>query len=169
MSLIPLREETLVALVPGDRAAASRAQGLQIPAEFTAGDGSDGFFLRVQLERIRANPEERAWCVRAMVRRADGAMVGHCGFHGPPRVVGRAEIGYTVFPAFRGQGLATEAAAALVAWAWERGERTVFAAVAPSNLESLAVVHKLGFLQTGVQVDDVDGDELVFEISAPAI
>lgn len=164
---MPFREDALTALAAGDREAASRLQALDLPAEFPAADGSDDFFLRVQLERMRAYPDQRAWCARAMVRLSDGVVVGHCGFHGPPRAVGRAEIGYTVFPAHRGRGLATEAATALVAWAWEQGERTVFASVAPSNPASLAVVRKVGFVQTGVQVDDVDGEELVFEITAP--
>ncbi len=167
LSLVLLREAALAALTRRDRAAAARLQGLALPAEFPAPDGSDDFFLEVQLKRMRADPHLRAWCARLMVRRSDGVVVGHCGFHGPPVAVGRTEIGYTVFPAYRGVGLATEAAAALVAWAWERGEMTVFAAVAPANLPSLAVVRKVGFVQTSVQIDEIDGQELVFEVSAP--
>lgn len=82
--------------------------------------------------------------------------------------MGRAEIGYTVLPAHRRQGLATEAARALIAWAWAQGERTVFATVAPTNPASLAVVRRLGFVETGSQIDDIDGLELVFEITRGA-
>jgi RimJ/RimL family protein N-acetyltransferase len=39
--------------------------------------------------------------------------------------------------------------------------------VAPSNPPSLAVVRKVGFVQTGVQMDEIDGEELVFEITRP--
>ena len=168
LSLVPLLEETLAALVAGDRHEASRLQGVELPAGFPAADGSDDFFLRVQLERVRADPDHRDWCGRLMIRLSDGAVVGRCGFHGPPWAVGRAEIGYTVLPAYRGQGLATEAAAGLVAWAWEQGERTLFASVAPTNPASLAVVRKLGFVQTGSQIDDIDGLELVFELTRAA-
>jgi len=168
LSLVPLLEATLAALVAGDRREASRLQGVELPAGFLAPDGSDAFFLRVQLERVRADPDHRDWCGRLMIRRSDGAVVGRCGFHGSPWAVGRTEIGYTVLPAYRGQGLATEAAAALVAWAWEQGERTVFATVAPANLASLAVVRKLGFVETGSQIDDIDGLELVFELARGA-
>ena len=165
LSLVPLLEGTLAALVAGDRGAASRVQGLELPAGFPASDGSDDFFLRVQLERVRADPDHRDWCGRLMVRLADGAVVGRCGFHGPPWAVGRAEIGYTVLPPYRRQGLATEAAAALVAWAWDQGELTVFASVAPTNVASLAVVRRLGFVETASQMDDIDGLELVFELT----
>jgi RimJ/RimL family protein N-acetyltransferase len=37
--------------------------------------------------------------------------------------------------------------------------------VSPDNLASLAVVEKLGFRQTGVQVDEIDGEEGVFELA----
>ena len=107
-------------------------------------------------------------CAADGPRLSDRAAVGHCGFHGPPRALGRAEIGYTVFPAHRGQGFGT--AAALVAWAWEQGERTVVAAVPPANLASLGVVRTVGFVQTGRRVDPVFpayGEELVFEITRP--
>jgi ribosomal-protein-alanine N-acetyltransferase len=104
------------------------------------------------------------------VLRSEGQMVGHAGFHGPPGVNGPAkadavEVGYTVFPEFRGQGFATEAARALLDWAAERhGIRSFIASVAPNNEPSLAIVRKLGFVQTGEQWDEEDGLELVFEL-----
>ncbi len=167
LSLVLLKEAALEALARRDHREASRLQGVDLPVDFPAPDGSDDYYIRVQREKLQAYPEQRGWCARLMVRRSDGAVAGHCGFHGPPRAIGRAEIGYTVFAAHRGQGLATEAAAALVAWAWERGERTVFASVPPGNLPSLAVVRKVGFVHTGVQMDEIDGEELVFEVTRP--
>lgn len=91
-------------------------------------------------------------------------VAGHCGFHGPPKTIGRAEIGYTVFMRFRGQGFAKEAARALSEWAFEQGEEEVYATVSPNNAASLGVVRALGFRQVGVQEDEVDGTELVFTL-----
>lgn len=160
--LEPIAPETLVALLAGDPAGASRVQRRELTPEFL--DSVDDFFLRVQLERMSANPAGRGWCARTMALGGSGELVGHCGFHGPPADVGRAEIGYTVLPRHRGRGYATEAAGALLAWAGREGVRTVFAAVAPHNAPSLRVVEKLGFRRTGVQVDEIDGEELVFEL-----
>lgn len=101
-----------------------------------------------------------------IMKSRDADVIGHCGFHGPPDIIGRAEIGYTVFASHRGQGYAKEAAAALVHWAFEQGETKVYASVSPSNAPSLAVVLSLGFRQVGTQVDDVDGLELVFVIES---
>ncbi len=99
-----------------------------------------------------------------IMKSRDAEVIGHCGFHGPPDILGRAEIGYTVFASHRGQGYAKEAAAALVRWAFEQGETKVYASVSPSNAASLGVVRSLGFRQVGTQEDDVDGLELVFAI-----
>ena len=71
-------------------------------------------------------------------------MVGHAGFHGPPGVngpekSGAVELGYTIFPDFRGRGLATEAARALMDWAEEtHGIVHFIASIAPTNEPSLA-------------------------------
>ena len=77
---------------------------------------------------------------------------------------GALEVGYTIFEAYRGRGYATEAVAALIAWAGhEHGVLHFFAAVAPDNAPSLAVVARLGFVRSGEQWDDEDGLEHVFE------
>ena len=167
LRLDPLLPATLEALLAGDLVRASESQGTELPAEIL--ESVDDFFLQVQLERMTKNPAGRGWCARLMVGRTGGEVVGHCGFHGPPEDVGRAEIGYTVLPSHRGQGYATEAAAALVEYAGARKAGTVFATVAPANAPSLRIVEKLGFVQTGVQIDEIDGEELVFELTvAPA-
>lgn len=133
-----------------------------LPEEFPTADDRAGF-LPIQLHRMEANPDRRAWLARMMLTK-DKQPVGHCGFHGPPEKIGRAEIGYTVFTEFRGHGFAKEAAKALVDWAFDQGEKRVFAAVSPNNTPSLAVVRSLGFKQVGTQEDEVDGLELVFAI-----
>jgi RimJ/RimL family protein N-acetyltransferase len=98
-------------------------------------------------------------------------MIGHAGFHGPPGVNGpgaadAVEVGYTIYEPHRGKGYATEAARALIGWARdERAIRHFIASVAPDNVPSLALVRRLGFVQTGTQWDEEDGEELVFELA----
>ena len=161
LDLIPLEPAAIEELLAGDRAGAESMLGVTLPDEFPARGELDGF-LPIQLERMRVSPERRDWMARMMVSRGNGAAIGHCGFHGPPEVIGRAEIGYTVFTPFRGQDYAKEAAGALVDWAFAQGEDEVYAAISPDNAPSLAVVRSLGFTQTGTQIDEVDGLELVF-------
>ena len=163
LRLEPLRPQTLEALLSRDKHAAERAQHRALPDEFV--EPADDFFLKTQLSRMAARPSGRGWCARVVVRDEDGAVVGHCGFHGPPADVGRAEIGYTVLPPHRRRGYAVEAAQGLLDWARAQGETVVFASVAADNEASLAVLDKLGFRETGVQIDDIDGEERVFELT----
>ncbi len=60
-----------------------------------------------------------AWTLGfAMVHRVTGAVVGTCGFKGPPGADGTVEIAYGVAPDQQGKGYATEASEALVAHAF---------------------------------------------------
>ena len=164
LELTPLDPDAIRALIAGRREDAENVVGMSLPAEFPTLGDRDGF-LPIQLQRMEGAPQRREWMARLMVSGTDGA-VGHCGFHGPPDVIGRAEIGYTVFTPFRGRGYAKEAARGLIQWAFEQGEREVYASVSPTNEPSLAVVKAVGFTQVGTQEDEVDGLELVFVIRA---
>jgi RimJ/RimL family protein N-acetyltransferase len=83
-----------------------------------------------------------------------GVVVGECGTHGPPDSDGVVEIRYGVAPAARGQGLATEACAALTAWLRAQpGVRRVAASThAAGNPASRRVLEKCGF-----HLDRVEG------------
>ena len=162
LELVPLAPQAIRNLIAGRRLEAERAAGFDLPPEFPTRDDLAGF-LPIQLHRMEKEASKREWMARLMVRAGEG-VVGHCGFHGPPQTIGRAEIGYTVFSKFRGRGFAKEAARGLVEWALAQGEREVYATVSPDNAPSLAVVKALGFMQVGTQEDEVDGLELVFVI-----
>jgi [ribosomal protein S5]-alanine N-acetyltransferase len=147
---------------------AGRLLGASVPHGWP--DEHDARFLRLRAEQMRREPCSQEWLVRAVVLRSESRLVGHAGFHGPPGVNGPSqpdalELGYTIFPEFRGRGYATEAAQALMDWAAEtHGIRHFIASIAPANQASLAIVRKLGFVRTGEQWDDEDGLELVFEL-----
>jgi RimJ/RimL family protein N-acetyltransferase len=158
-----IRTETFEYLLAGQVAAAETVQGCALSEAFLA--SVDDHFLQIQLDRITARPDGRGWCGRVMHRSDDGTVIGHCGFHGPPVDVGRAEVGYTVLSPFRRRGYASEALAGLVAFARAMGETEVVASISPDNVASLAVVARLGFERTGTQIDDIDGEEWVFGLT----
>ena len=170
---IPTARLELVALVPELIAAildgTAGSAGLLVPDGWP--DEHDAGFLRMRQTKMLADPRLAQW-VRGVVLAGDGplrTLAGHAGFHGPPGmngsgVAGAIEVGYTIFPAYRGWGYATEAVAALIDWAGrEHGVQRFFASVAPDNAPSLAVVARLGFRHVGEQWDDEDGLELVYE------
>lgn len=87
-----------------------------------------------------------------------GAAVGQCGFKGPPDGNGVVEIAYGIKPEYRGQGYATEAAAALANYAFSQiGVRLVRAHTLPEPNASTRVLTKSGFTRIGEVIDPEDG------------
>ena len=111
------------------------------------------------LARLRAAAAADPWTHGfAMVERVGGAAVGSCGYKGPPGPEGVVEIAYGVEPDHRGRGYATEAAGALVAFAFAGSlVRLVRAHTQPGNGASARVLTKCGFARVGEVVDPEDG------------
>ena len=83
--------------------------------------------------------------------------VGQCGFKGPP-AAGEVEIAYGIDPEHRSQGFATEAAEALVAYAFADSRvQLVRAHTLPDSNASARVLTKCGFTRVGEVVDPDDG------------
>ena len=147
-----------------DLTAAEADIGAIVPIDFP--DQLDGF-LQFRIADLQVDPAAQPWLGRAIIlTEADGMrrIIGSVGFHAPPGLDGRVEIGYHVEPLYRRQGVATEVARAMFDWAGEQGVQRFRAAIAPDNGASLAVIRGFGFRQVGVQIDDIDGEELVFEL-----
>lgn len=103
-------------------------------------------------------PATSGWL--AVERKLEGDVVGHCGLmareHVPP---GEPEIAFELLRSAWGQGLATEAAAAVVEWARSSGHERLWATVRAWNTASRRVLVKVGFVETGrVERDEVYGD-----------
>ena len=83
-------------------------------------------------------------------------LIGNGGFKGPPGDDdGIVEIGYSIVPACRRRGYATEACRGLIAWALRDGRvRMVTAETFPNLKPSIGVMKKLGmrFLGRGSKV-----------------
>jgi L-amino acid N-acyltransferase YncA len=81
-----------------------------------------------------------------VVRRADGRILGDLGTHGPPDRQGCVEIGYSLAPSARGQGIGTAAVAALVRrLAAVPGIRRVTAVTGTQNTASRRLLERQGF------------------------
>lgn len=166
LELLPATPELLEALLARDLARAEAISGALIPpawVEQAAG------YLQLRLGELQADPARQRWLDRLIVLRDEGGpLVGHVGFHGPPDDRGVLEVGYRVLEAHRGQGVASEAVKGLLDWAFrEAGVTTFRASIAPGNGPSLRLAARLGFQQVGRQVDEEDGEELVFEAQWP--
>ncbi|MEO5972917.1 MAG: GNAT family N-acetyltransferase [Sphingomicrobium sp.] len=89
----------------------------------------------------------------AVERKADGRVVGHCGFFDmeremEPSLLGEPEMGWIFDTSVHGQGVALEACRAALAWAEETLDAASFPAIiAPDNIASIKLAEKLGFVR----------------------
>jgi [ribosomal protein S5]-alanine N-acetyltransferase len=83
------------------------------------------------------------WWIHHIV--VDGVVVGDIGFHGPPGPDRVVEIGYSVVPAWRRQGVATRACDLILQQAWRDGAEIVIAETDHDNVASQAVLMSNGF------------------------
>lgn len=130
-----------------DRARLGRVIGARVPETWPGAD-----FLRM-LPRIAEGVEETssgAEPTRLVVHAADETLIGETGFHGPPDASGTVEVGYSILPAYRGRGFATEATRALIRAALARPEvRRITAECLDDNHASLRVLEKLELRRVG--------------------
>ncbi len=93
-----------------------------------------------------------------LIHMATGTVIGFGGFKGPPGDDGMVEIAYGVVPDYQGKGFATEAAQALVNYAFSDGRvRIVRAHTLPEPNASTRVLTKCGFRRMGEVTDPEDG------------
>jgi RimJ/RimL family protein N-acetyltransferase len=111
------------------------------------------------LARLAATTTVDPWVLGFSVVHADtGAVIGACGFKGPPDAEGMVEIAYGFAPAHQNKGYATEAAKALVQFA--RADalvRVVRAHTLEEANASARVLVKCQFAPCGQVVDPEDG------------
>jgi RimJ/RimL family protein N-acetyltransferase len=156
LELIPQAPEHLRALVDGTEPY-EKCVGLR-PA-----DGLRDFMLSPEvspefLARLQASTGPDPWHFGfAVVHVADRAVIGIAGFKGPP-ADGVVEIAYGLVPSYQGQGFATEAAQALVAFAFDSSQvRVIRAHTLPEPNASTRVLARCGFQRVGEVLDPEDG------------
>lgn len=101
-----------------------------------------------------------------VVHRDAKSVIGTAGFKGPVDDDGMVEIAYGIAPGFQGQGYATEAAGALVVYAFgTAGVRLVRAHTRAEPNASTRVLLKNGFHHCGTVVDPDDGPVWRWELN----
>ena len=107
------------------------------------------------IEACRRIAEEGSGARLAMDRASDGAFIGWCGLTRWNPDYRSASLGYCLDDATWGHGYATEAAGALLQWAFETLDLNRVQAEADTrNAASARVLEKLGFLREGTLRED---------------
>lgn len=120
-----------------------------------------------RIPRILADPGAAPYLLRMAVLRSKGIIIGSAGFHDRPDASGMIEIGLGIVPDWQGQGFATELLAGM--WGWvvrQQGVRVLRYTVSPDNLPSQAIIAKFKGVRRGQQIDEEDGPEDIYEVTA---
>jgi RimJ/RimL family protein N-acetyltransferase len=125
-------------------------------------------WARTDVEGVRAEIEEMAprqpgeaggWVQFSVEERGSHALVGDVGMSPADGEPGVIKVGYTMDPAYQGRGYATEAVAALVAFAFDAlGAEVVRAFASAENIPSIRVAEKVG-MRLVERFERTDGTE----------
>jgi ribosomal-protein-alanine N-acetyltransferase len=162
----PLTIAAIEAIIAGDREALEAETRARFPEPLSAPPEMD-HALPAMRDSLRDDPESAFWGPFLIVALETGEAVGSAGFVSQPSRGGQRELGYSVYPSFQGQGIASEAASALVAWALSQpGTRGVRATIPPWHVASQRVATHAGFHRTGrMETDPDEGPVEVWERS----
>ena len=155
--LLPCAPEQLLALI-------EQPKRFEELTGFPAADGLREFFASDDvspkwLAALRSAAEPDPWRHGFFVLdREQRCVIGSAGFKGPPDSRGMVEIAYGIVPSCEGRGYATEAAGALVGFAFGAGDvQLIRAHTLPVANASTHVLRKCGFRHTENVVDPEDG------------
>ncbi len=163
LRLVPLA--ALASTAAGNIKATQGLVGEKLPEEWF----DDSWVYKLRYDQWLADPTYAPWSIRAIASKETGEIVGSMNCHHQPMpflLNGKerlaTEMGYTIFEAYRRQGIAFEAVTAFIAWAKTQGLEGVILSIQPSNAPSLALAVKFGATQIGSQIDERDGPEDIY-------
>ena len=132
-------------LLAGDMRRVEFANGFKYPPA----DASLGIDFGWHLRALRTDPQQLPWRIRVIIERSSNIVIGSINLKGVPDTEGDVEIGWGVNEEYRRQGYATEAAAAVMRWAFEQPVvRSISATVPDDNEASKRVAQRLGLVRT---------------------
>jgi [ribosomal protein S5]-alanine N-acetyltransferase len=160
----PLTIAAIEALIAGERKALEAETRATFPEPLSAPPEMDHALPAIR-DSLRDDPESAFWGPFLIVLPETGEAVGSAGFVSQSSRDGLRELGYSIYPSFQGQGLASEAASILVAWALAQpGTGSVRATIPPWHVASQRVAARAGLRRTGrMETDPDEGPVEVWE------
>lgn len=125
--------------------------------------------LAWRVPQVKEDSRLNRWFVRWIVLRESGEIIGSTSFHGAPDAEGMIEIGLGIHENFRNEGFARESLQGMWAWVLKNPAVNVLRyTVSVTNEPSIKVIDYFGFELKGQQMDDIDGQEDIYEMSREA-
>jgi [ribosomal protein S5]-alanine N-acetyltransferase len=108
--------DEIESLSAGDVHRVELANGFRYPPD----DPNRGLDLGWHLRALRADPKQLPWRIRLILERSSNTVIGSINLKGAPDAEGDVEIRWGLNEGSRGHGYATEAAAAVMQWAFQQ-------------------------------------------------
>ena len=144
-------ERTLLRPAIASDAAALHASRGQMPFDPQTRTVADTAALIAAMDQ-RAAPDAAGWQQFAVTARSDGRFLGDIGVNFDTPRNKQAEIGFAFSPEARGQGLASEAVAAMVAQLFTSGRHRLIAQTDIRNLPTQRLLERLHFRREAVHL-----------------
>ena len=124
--------------------------------------------LSHRIPKVKANPNFAEIGLLLAILKNEKILIGSAGFHNFPNSDGMIEIGLGIVPEFQNQGYGKE----LLLGMWRKisdypGVKLLRYTASPNNLPSIHIIESLNFKKIGVQMDEEDGLELIYEMTLP--
>ena len=134
-----------------DKSQLARYIGAHVPDDWPGPDLAEA--LPLFMKQMEQDASGNVWD-GIIVSKVDRTVIGDMGFMGGPDETGAVEIGYSIVPAYRNRGYATEMAQALITWAFQQPDiLIVVAECLQNNIGSIKVLEKLGMRRVGLHDD----------------
>jgi RimJ/RimL family protein N-acetyltransferase len=163
LRLVPLA--ALAATAQRKLKAAERIIGARLPQAWLDED----WVFQLRHDQWREDPAYAPWSIRAIVLKSSGEVVGNMNCHHKPmpfvmngQQTAGVELGYTIFEPYRRKGYASEMIKGFTGWAGRLGVSTFVLSISPRNEASLALARRFGAEEIGRQIDERDGEEIIF-------
>ena len=180
MTFAPLTTARLVLrrLTAADATAVAAYRADPAIARYQAWHPSDAEAARLapwfeQHEATAAGDAEGVGLLLAIRLRDGGGLIGDCTLRVRSDEPDTAELGYSLAPAHHGRGYATEAVAALCAWALtDLGVRRIVAVTDIRNRPSIALLERVGMRRTACVESKLRGElthTCWYELPAPPL
>jgi len=141
LELIPFTLEIVKAAMIGQAELAAIAPFKILPDWF---EPELSEILPALADILEKNPSLTEW-FRLIIHQADNTLIGETFLKMIPDATGSLEFGYRIVPSYRRQGYASEAAPAMVNWAFgQPGVQRVMAGCDADNIASKRVLEKIG-------------------------
>ena len=161
LTITPLTLDRLEAFVRS-RAEFEHLIGARVPPAWPLPDFAE--ILPATLKARRQKPGDALWS-GLIIHKADGKLIGDIGFFDGPDARGAVEFGYSIVPAYRRRGYATQAVRAMLDWAFAQPQvRRAVADCRADNIGSIRVLEKAGLRRLYTRPSD-EGDLINWEIT----